>query len=69
MCLFCRRRCQSPLQWHHASQGPGVALGGEDGGKGPVGQQDRVYSIGRWLHHRPGQHVALPLPLLQERGR
>ena len=65
--LSCRRRCQSrPPQWH---QGPAASLGGEDGGAGPVEQQDRVHPVGGRLHHRPGQHVALPLPLLQERRR
>lgn len=67
VCLFCRRRCQSrPPQWRQPSQGPASLLGGEDGGEGPVEQQDRVYSVSRRLHHRPGQHVALSLPLLQE---
>lgn len=67
LCLFCRRRCQSgPPQWHQPSQGPDALFGGEDGGTGPVEQQDRVYSVSRRLHHRPGQHVALPVPLLQK---
>lgn len=69
LCLLCRRRCQSPLQWHQASRQPRAHLWGEDGGKGPMGQQDRIYPVGGRLHHRPGQHVALPLPLLQERRR
>lgn len=67
--LFYRRRCQKPLQWHPARQGPRIPLRGEDGGEGPVGQQDRVHPVGGRLHHRPGQHVALPLPVLQKRRR
>jgi len=48
--------------------GRGAQHGGrrEVDGQGPVEQQGRVYAVGGRGDHRPGQRVALPLPVLQE---